>query len=126
MFIEIDSDLIKQDDEQHQKRWFRDSEAECDLLVWHDAQGDINRIQFWYYDALLQWDANQGVKTGMVNRSSGSFEHYHSELYRLHEEFDEEIISTIKSIIIRELNADNQLLIDVKNILYNISDQQAL
>jgi hypothetical protein len=126
MFFEIDPELIKQEDEQQTKRWFRDSDAECDMLVWLDMTGAISRIQFWYYDALLQWDAQQGVKTGLVNRSSGAFMHYHSDLYRLHEKFDEEIISTIKRIIIRELTEDNQLLIDVKNILHQISDQMAL
>jgi hypothetical protein len=126
MFYEIDPELIKQEDQQHKKRWFRDSEAECDLLVWQDIQGIIKRIQFWYYDALLQWDAKQGMKTGLINRSSGAFMHYHSEIYRLHEKFDEEIISTIKRILVCDLNEDNQLLIDVKNILYQISDQQAL
>ena len=125
MFFEIDPELIKQEDEEQTKRWFRDSDAECDLLVWQDMKGIINRIQFWYYDALLQWDAQQGVKTGFVNRSSGAFMHYHSDLYRFHEKFDEEVIATIKYIIDRKLSEDNQLLIDVKNILFQISDQLA-
>ena len=125
MFFEIDLELIKQEDEGQTKRWFRDSDAECDLLVWEDLKGIINRIQFWYYDALLQWDAQQGVKTGMVNRSSGAFMHYHSDLYRFHEKFDEEVIATIKHIIDRKMSEDNQLLIDVKNILFQISDQLA-
>ena len=99
MFYEIDPDLLKQVDYPLYKRWFRDSEIECDLLVWEESNQKITRFQFWHRDALLEWQAELGIKTGHVDRSSGVFHHYQSELYRLHDQLDREIVDFVSELI---------------------------
>jgi hypothetical protein len=123
MFYEIDPELIKQVEDAQEKRWFRDAEAECDLLVWLSENNEISRFQFWHYDALVEWDSLNGLKTGLVNKDSGAFTHYQSQLYRLHQDIDEEILSAVKNILIQKVDEDDRILSQIKNILYKISNQ---
>ena len=120
MFFEIDPDLLKQTDAELNKRWFRDAESECDLLVWEGSEGNLNRFQFWYQDALLEWHTEQGVKTGHVDRSSGAFTHYQSELYRLHHGLDKEILAYVTSIIGKKTNQEENIFIKIFEILDDI------
>lgn len=121
MFFEIDSDLLKQVDLPLKKRWFRDAAAECELLVWEDEVNEIKRFQFWHQDALLEWNWDSGIKTGHVDKSSGSFTHYQSDLYRMHQGLDVEILTFVTHLIKNKTSQEGDLINKIFLILDDIS-----
>jgi hypothetical protein len=124
MFNEIDPSIMKPAEDLVKKRWFRDSDAECDLFVWVDEQGQLKRFQFWHHDALVEWDKLNGLKTGHVDRDSGAFIHYQTTTYKFHQHFDEEIITIVSEILTHEKLGENESLNDVKNILNEITNRR--
>jgi hypothetical protein len=121
MFFEIDPDLLKQVDQPLKKRWFRDSGAECDLLVWEDEVNVLRRFQFWHQQALLEWNYDSGIKTGHVDVANGSFTHYQSELYRLHQNLDGEILRFVTNLIQKKISEEGDLINKIFLILDDIS-----
>ena len=121
MFFEIDSDLLKQVDLPLKKRWFCDAAAECELLVWEDEINEIKRFQFWHQDALVEWNWDSGIKTGHVDKTSGSFTHYQSELYRMHQGLDNEILDFVTNLIKNKSSQEGDLINKIFLILDDIS-----
>jgi hypothetical protein len=123
MFHEIDPELIKQSGPYSRKRWFRDAEAECDLFLWQDERNKLVRFQFRYQNALIEWDHQKGIRTGHIDVLSGSFVHYQSKLFRLHQNLDAEIIQGVQHL----LNDQNDNLQDemnsIRKVLYEIADR---
>jgi hypothetical protein len=120
MFFEIDPDLLKQVDQPLIKRWYRDSGAECDLLVWGDEKNEIKRFQFWHQDALLEWNSASGIKTGHVDKASGSFTHYQSDLYRMHHNLDTEILNFVSNLVQNHASSQEDLINKIFLILNDI------
>ena len=121
MFFEIDPDLIKKTENESRRRWFRDSEAACDLFIWENADQKIERFQFWHEDALVEWKAGKGLRTGHVDQSSGSFTHYQTQLYRIHHHFDNELLSLVNDLM-HQKNAEHEdAFTQVKQILFEIA-----
>jgi hypothetical protein len=123
MFQEIDPLLIMPPENHKQKRWFRDTEAECDLFVWEDLEGKVMRFQFWHQDALVEWNEDSGLKTGHLDQESGAFVHYQTETYRLHREIDSEIVILVKNLLNNNSTGDQKSLNYIKDILHEISDR---
>jgi len=123
MFYEIDAELIKQTDKLKNKRWFRNADAECDLLVWEDKRGNVCKFQFWHDDALVEWDKDIGLRTGHVDKSSGAFQHYQSKLYRLHENSDEDLLNYVRELLNHVSTPGSSSFEDVRNILYEIANR---
>jgi len=121
MFFEIDPELLKQTDPQLNKRWFRDAGTECDLLVWEDQESEIARFQFWHQDALIEWDKSSGIKTGHVDRSSGSFTHYQSDLYRMHGGMNNDIVDFVTDLLANKVSAEGEMVQNIFRILIDIS-----
>jgi hypothetical protein len=109
MFFEIDPELLKQTDLPLYKRWFRNAAAECDLLIWENEFRDIERFQFWHQEALLEWQNKSGIRTGYVDKSSGAFTHYQSDLYRMHQNLDNEIIDYVQNLVEHNKSAEDVL-----------------
>jgi hypothetical protein len=123
MFHEIDPALIKQPSSVSKKRWFRDADAECDLFLWQDEKDKLHKFQFWYRDALIEWDVQTGIRTGHIDLVSGSFVHYHSVLFRLHHNLDQEIIQGVNDL----LNNKNEMvqtgMNQVQDVLHEIANR---
>ena len=99
MFIEINPEYIKNDDIHLKKRWFRDAENGCDLLVWQDDEQNVVKFQFWKDEALIEWTAKKGLRTGKVDPATGGFKNYHASFYRYHFNFDQKIVENVKQLI---------------------------
>ena len=123
MFYEIDTELIKQTDKLGNKRWFRNADAECDLLVWEDKSGNVCKFQFWHDDALVEWEKNIGLRTGHVDKSSGAFQHYQSKLYRLHEDSDQDILAYVNELLNHAAISDSTSFEYVRNVLDEIANR---
>jgi hypothetical protein len=121
MFQEINPDLIKQSSYNSRKRWFRDAETECDLFLWQDEDRKLKRFQFWYQDALVEWDRDTGIRTGHVDAVSGSFVHYQSRLFRLHRNLDQEIISGVKELMQNKTDLLQSGMTEVHEILLEMA-----
>jgi hypothetical protein len=123
MFTEIDPEFIKQTDDTLHKRWFRDASAECDLLIWEDVKGSLYRFQFWHQDALIEWDNDGGIRSGHVDQNSGAFQHYQSKLYRLHDNFDQDLFLYISDLLQQKSLSGLSAFEKVKQILYDIANR---
>ncbi len=123
MFFEIDQDILKSTDQSLIKRWFRDSESDCDLMVWEDAEQNIERFQFWSVDALLEWNKSGGIKTGHVDKSNGVFTHYQSELYRLHNDLNTQIVEFVINLV-KNRKSEQHVLNKIYLILSEISKKK--
>jgi len=99
MFIEINPEYIKNDDNHLTKRWFRDAENGCDLLVWLNEEHNIVKFQFWKDEALIEWTLKNGLKTGRVDPATGGFKNYQASFYRYHFNFDQKIVENVKQLI---------------------------
>jgi hypothetical protein len=99
MFTEINPKYIKKDDSHHKKRWFRDAQSGCDLFVWLDEKAQVVKFQFWREDALIEWTAESGLKTGKIDPATGGFKHYHASFYRYHFDFDTKIVHNVRNLI---------------------------
>ncbi len=121
MFHEIDPALIKQSSPFSKKRWFRDAEAECDLFLWQDDRNKLQRFQFRYQDALIEWDHIKGIRTGHIDALSGSFIHYQSKLFRMHQNLDLEIIQGIKQMLTNKEDDLQEGMRQIREILYEIA-----
>jgi hypothetical protein len=121
MFFEIDPDLIKKSDDEPYRRWFRDSEAACDLIIWEDKNHVIERFQFWHEDALIEWKSGEGLKTGVVDQTSGAFTHYQTRLYRIHHHFDDKALSLVHDLLKHKSIDENDTLLQIKQILFEIA-----
>ena len=99
MFAEIDPQYIKNDNLPFDKRWFRNAKDGCDLFIWQDDKADVVKFQFWKEDALIEWTEENGLKTGKIDPSTGSFKHYHASFYRYHFNFDKKIVQNVKDLI---------------------------
>ena len=121
MFFEIDPELLKQTDPGLNKRWFRDAGTECDLLVWENQGSEIERFQFWHQEALIEWDESVGIKTGHVDKSSGSFTHYQSDLYRMHSGMDNDIVTFVTDLLANKVSGEGELIQKIFGILIDIS-----
>jgi len=66
MFYEIDNSLIQQEDPNLHAHWFRDSRRDRDLFVWKDDNRKIVRVQLSYNDIIVEWDKENGVRTGRL------------------------------------------------------------
>ncbi len=121
MFFEIDPEFIKKTEHEPHRRWFRDSEAACDLIIWENDDKQIDRFQFWHQDALIEWKNGRGLTTGHVDKTSGAFTHYQSEIYRIHQNFDDDILSLVTGLL-HQKNVDQEdTLTQVKQILFEIA-----
>ncbi len=121
MFHEIDPELIRQSNPLSVKRWFRDAEAECDLFLWQDEKNKLQRFQFRYQDAVIEWDQLKGIRTGHIDALSGSFIHYQSRLFRLHQNLDLEIIQGVKHLLnFKEDDLQGDMR-QIREILYEIA-----
>lgn len=125
MFSEIDSSLLKQTENALKKRWFRDSPAECDLFIWEDSTGTIDRFQFWYKDALIKWDQQNGIRTGRVDEKSGAFVNYQTDIYRLHSDIDDDLLVTVQNMLFDGQSGENKVLDFIKDLLHNIADEKS-
>jgi hypothetical protein len=123
MFLEIDPKLMKTHEGSQKKRWFRDSEDGCDLFVWEDDQGEIKCFQFWYQDALVEWDRESGIKTGSIDNKSGAFVNLQSDIYQIDEDINLEILDAVKDILNKK-SEDNNILVSIKETLYKISENK--
>ena len=124
MFFEIDPALIKKSADEPSRRWFRDSEAACDLIIWEDEDHRIERFQFWHEDALIEWKSGEGLKTGIVDQASGAFTHYQTQIYRLHQQFDAQVLGTVNDLLKhKNIGEEDTTLIQIKQILYEIAMQ---
>ena len=123
MFLEIDPKLIKTHEGSQKKRWFRDSMDGCDLFIWENDQGQIKCFQFWYQDALVEWDSEKGIKTGSIDNKSGAFVNLQSDLYQIDENINLEILNAVKDILNKK-SGDNNILISIKETLYKISENK--
>jgi hypothetical protein len=121
MFLEIDPKLIKTPPDSQKKRWFRDSEDGCDLFIWEDDKGQIKCFQFWYHDALVEWDREGGIRTGSIDEKSGAFVSIQSDLYQIDQNINREILHTVKDILNKK-SGENSILISIKDTLHKISD----
>jgi hypothetical protein len=121
MFHEIDPELIKQSSPHSIKRWFRDAEAECDLFLWQDGKNKLQRFQFRYQDALIEWDQIKGIRTGHIDALSGSFIHYQSKLFRLHQDLDLEIIQGVRQLLNNKEDDLQDGMRQIHEILYEIA-----
>jgi len=123
MFQEINPDLIKQPAASSRKRWFRDAEIDCDLFLWQDEGGKLRRFQFWYQDALVEWNQDTGVRTGHVDAINGSFVHYQSKLFRLHHNMDQDIMRGVKDLLENKTNPLQSGMTEVHEILQEIANR---
>ena len=123
MFSEINQEYLKPVDGYEQKRWFRDAETDCDLLVWQTPEGNVEKFQFWHEDALVEWDPDRGIRTGHVDKSSGAFMHYQSELYRFHTDENQDVIGVVNEILQNNQVRDDDILNQITMILYEISNR---
>jgi hypothetical protein len=121
MFHEIDPELIKQSSPLSIKRWFRDAEAECDLFLWQDDKNKLQRFQFKYQEALIEWDQLKGICTGHIDTLSGSFVHYQSIFFRLHQNLDQEIVKGVKELLINRGDNLQEGMHQIREILYEIA-----
>jgi len=121
MFFEIDPDLIKKTENETSRRWFRDSEAACDLIIWENEEGHIRRFQFWHDDALIEWKDGDGLKTGIVDQTSGAFTHYQTQLYRMHQHFDDDVLALVTGLLHQKNVEEDDTLIRIKQILFEIA-----
>ena len=123
MFYEIDPSLIKSSNPELRKRWYRDYENECDLFVWQDQNSKIHSFQFWYKDALLQWEEDKGIKTGKIDERSGAFMSLQSDLFRMHQETNTEIVNTVYNLLGNKDNVDLDIIDNIRNVLYDIAER---
>ena len=123
MFLEIDPKLIKTYQDSQKRRWFRDSEDGCDLFIWEDDKGQIKCFQFWYQDALVEWDRESGVKTGSIDDKSGAFVNIQSDIYQMDQNINKEILHAVKDILNKKSGDDN-ILISIKDTLHKISENK--
>jgi hypothetical protein len=123
MFHEIDPELIKQPGSFSKKRWFRDADAECDLFLWQDDADQLQRFQFWYHDALIEWDHITGIRTGHIDAISGSFIHYQSVFFRLHHNLDQEIIQGVRDLLNNKNDSLQAGMNQVQNVLHEMADR---
>jgi hypothetical protein len=124
MFQEIDPLLIKQPGPYSKKRWFRDAETECDLFLWQDESDRLQRFQFWYQDAVIEWNTSSGIRTGHIDVLSGSFVYYQSKTYRLHQNLDQEILRGVMELLDKKVSASPAGMNQVREILYEIADRR--
>jgi hypothetical protein len=122
MFQEINPDLIKQSADTSKKRWFRDAESECDLFLWQDQEGKLKRFQFWYQEAVVEWDRDTGIRTGHMDNLSGSFVHYQSRLFRLHRNLDQDIIQGVKELLQDKKDLLETEMTEIRAILRELAD----
>jgi hypothetical protein len=123
MFYEIDPQLIKTSDNAVKKRWFRDELGEYDLFVWEDKDGKINKFQFWYQEALLEWSQKSGYKTGTMDPKSGAFINYQSDLYRFHKDLDKDIILLVKNVMTQAVSEESAAFNYIREILIEVANQ---
>ncbi len=86
MFIKIKPDVLKE--QEAGKSWYRDGDNECDLFLWQDETGRLKRFQFWRQNKLLEWDEQNGYKSGNLEIEHGSFKNYQSPSYYYHTEYN--------------------------------------
>ena len=123
MFHEIDQEFIKQQDSFPKKRWFRDADAECDLFLWQDDTDKLQHFQFWYHDALIEWDHSTGIRTGHIDSINGSFVHYQSIFFRLHHNLDQEIIQGVKDLLNNKSDKLQAEMNQVQDVLHEIANR---
>ena len=119
MFLEIDPQLMKPSEDPQKKRWFRDSEDGCDLFIWEDAEGQIKGFQFWYHDALVDWDRERGIRTGSIDNKSGAFMSIQSDLYQIDRDVNKEVIDIVINLLNKK-PTDNQIITFIKDTLSKI------
>jgi hypothetical protein len=122
MFHEIDPQLMKPPDGSQKKRWLRDSEDGCDLFIWEDEEGNVKCFQFWFHDALVDWDRDRGLRTGSIDDKSGAFVNIQSDLYQIHQNVNKEILEVVKDLLNKK-SINNKVLTSIKDTLYQISEQ---
>ncbi len=86
MFIKIKPDVLKE--QEAGKSWYRDADNECDLFLWQDETGNLKRFQLWQKNRLLEWDEQNGYKSGNLDTEEGSFKSYQSPSYHYHPKFN--------------------------------------
>lgn len=117
MFVEIDKELLKQTDTNLEKRWFRDVDRECDLFTWQNEENKVVRFQFWMDESLLEWNTENGFKTGKLDQNTGAFRSYQAPLYRYHSNSDNEILNTVSHLIKGDL--DHEAAEDIFDSIYD-------
>jgi hypothetical protein len=99
VFVEINKELLRKTEPDLEKRWFRDVENNCDLLIWQNNENQVVRFQFWMEESLLEWNLNKGYKTGRIDQHTGAFRSYHAPLFRYHANFDSEILDSVLQLL---------------------------
>lgn len=99
LFREINQALLKKTESDLNKRWFRDVDRNCDLFIWQNIDNEVVKFQFWHDEVLLEWDIGKGIKTGKMDVNTGAFMNYQAPIFRYHDNFNRDIILTIRSLI---------------------------
>jgi hypothetical protein len=124
MFFEIDPTLIKASAQPGKKRWFRDGLGDYDLFVWENEKGVVEKFQFWYHEALLEWSHENGYRTGTMDPKSGAFVNYQSELYKFHSDLDDDIISLVKNVLEKTVSDDSNTFNYIREILSEMAEHK--
>ncbi len=110
MFNEIDAQFLKNNRTpgEPEKRWFRDAEQESDLFVWIDSSGQVARFQFWLKEYLIEWDEEHGLKTGLLDRETGSFSSIQTPVFNYHLKPQTDIIPSFYNLIKEQVSTQKE------------------
>lgn len=68
---EVSSDVMRVESRDIVGRWFHSSD-EADLFLWTDEQKQIVKQQISFYGQVVEWNAVEGTKTGVVIEEENS------------------------------------------------------
>jgi len=120
MFQEINPVFMKETD--NNKSWFRDAENDCELFVWKNSAQKIVRFQLWHEDFLIEWNVENGFKSGRLDPEVGSFRNYQSPSYRYHHQFATKLIPEMEKMLFPD--DATEPLPDELHFVYEIFQQQ--
>jgi len=125
MLREIDPHLLKQDAAGLLRRWFKDTENDCDLFIWANQSGKLVRFQFWMDEVLLEWQQGKGLRTGSMDQKSGGFVSLQAASFRYHTGMRTELVSSVRGVF-EKLLADNPgFKAKLEDIIQIIDDEHA-
>jgi hypothetical protein len=61
----VSTDFLKQNGIEVVSEWYHSPHG-VDLFIWNDGQGRMLRYQFSLLGLIVEWNINEGLKTGMI------------------------------------------------------------
>jgi len=120
VLVEIDPSMMAPPTGPLKKRWYREGEKKLDLFIWLNDAEEIVRSQLFFQDEVLDWNRENGIKTGILESIDGGFSNLSSSTFSYHDAANQDQILEMTQVL-KDSEREDLPIIDKVLQLFKIS-----